>query len=203
MKRFWLALLIALTVSVTLAGCGSVKYPALYTLSVPPPPDPPAKEGVRASVAIREFRSPAYLRQGPIVYRPSAEQVGLYEYHRWAVDPRETVTNAVAERLRASGSFALVKMYDGRSDVGYLLTGQLEKLEEVDYEGGVRVEVALSAYMRDLHTGATVWTNSVSEKGVVSQRSVPAVVAEMSRTLDRAIQKLVVPSPAAVLAAAR
>jgi ABC-type uncharacterized transport system auxiliary subunit len=136
-----------------------------------------------------------YLRQGAIVYKTSPEQIGFYNYHRWAVDPREFVTNAVAERLRASGNFTQVKLYDGRSDVDYVLSGRLEKLEEIDYEGGVAVAVAISAQMTNLASGVTVWTNDVSEVGTVGQRDVPAVVAQMSATMDRAIQKLLTPAP--------
>ena len=69
-----------------------------YTLHLQPPPDPPAQEGVRASLAIREFRSPTYLHQGAIVYKTSPEQIGFYSHHRWVVDPREFVTNAVTEQ---------------------------------------------------------------------------------------------------------
>jgi ABC-type uncharacterized transport system auxiliary subunit len=173
-----------------------VKYPNYYTLHLPRPPDPPAQEGVRASLAIREFRSPTYLRQGAIVYKTSPEQIGFYDYHRWAVDPREFVTNAVADRLRAGGAFAQVKLYDSRVDVDYVLSGRLEKLEEIDYEGGVKVEVAISAQMTSLTTGGAVWTNAGTEVGIVDQRAVPAVVAEMSRTMDRAIEKLLTPPPA-------
>jgi len=74
----------------------------------------------------------------------------------------------------------------------------LEKLEEIDYEGGVKVEVAISAQMTNLATGATVWTNAVSEVGDVHKRDVPAVVSEMSRAMERAVNKLLSPMPAAV-----
>ncbi len=181
---------------ILLVGCGgAVKYPNYYALHVPPPPDPPAQDGVRASLAIREFRSPTYLRQGAIVYKTSPEQIGFYNYHRWAVDPREFLTNAVADRLRASGTFTQVKLYDGRPDINYVLSGRLEKLEEIDYEGGVKVEVAISAQMTSLATGATVWTNAVSEVGTLGQHDVPAVVSEMNRTMERAIVKLLTPPP--------
>jgi ABC-type uncharacterized transport system auxiliary subunit len=197
MKKKLIMISFVLTALITLAGCGrAVKYPDYYTLHVPPPPDPPLQKGVRASLAVREFRSPTYLHQGAIVYKTSPEQIGFYNYHRWAVDPREFVTNAVADRLRASGNFTEVKLYDGRSDVDYVLSGRLEKLEEVDYEGGVKVEVAISAQTTNLTTGAVVWTNTVSEVGSVGQRDVPAVVSEMSRTMERAIEKLLTPPPA-------
>ena len=189
----------ALVALLVLAGCGgAVKYPSYYTLHLPPPPDPPMAENVRATLAVREFRTPAYLRQGAIVYKTSPEQIGFYDYHRWAVDPREFVTNAVADRLRASGNFAQVKSYDGRPDINYILSGRLEELEEIDYEGGVKVKVAISAQMVNVATGATVWSNSVSEVGNVDNRDVPAVVAAMNATMGRAIEKLLTPVPAPV-----
>jgi ABC-type uncharacterized transport system auxiliary subunit len=177
--------------SACLMGCVSgARFPAYYTLHVPPTLDVPIAGGTRSSLAVREFHSPAYLRQGAIVYRTSPEQVGFYQYHRWAVDPREFLTNAIIDRLRATGRFAEVRAYDGRADVDFVLSGGLEKLEEVDYEGGVRVEVALSAEITDPRAGKTVWANVASESERVDKRNVPAVVAEMSHAMDGAIQKL-------------
>jgi len=197
MAQKLIAIAFVLTALIILAGCGgAAKYPNYYALHIPPPPDPPAQGGVRASLAVREFRSPTYLHQGAIVYKTTPEQIGFYNYHRWAVDPREVVTNAVTDRLRASGNFTQVKTYDGRSDVDYILSGRIEKLEEVDYQGGVKVEVAITAQMTNLSTGAAVWTNTVNEVGTVGQRDVPAVVSEMNRTMERAIEKLLTPPPA-------
>ena len=174
-----------------LTGCmGKIKYPTYYTLNLAPAIDPPQKNGALASIAVREFQAPAYLREGPIVYLSSPEKIGFYEYHRWAVDPRKAITDAIVERLRASGNFALVKTYDGRNDVDYVLSGRLDKLDEVDYEGDVRVEIALSAHVIDLHSGKTVWANSASNTAKLEERKVSAVVRQMSTTTDRAIEDL-------------
>jgi ABC-type uncharacterized transport system auxiliary subunit len=190
MKKLTTALVVMVTMLPALSGCGRVRYPAYYTLNLPAPPDPPAAENVRTSIAVREFQSPGYLRQGPIVYRTTPEEVGFYEYHRWAADPRTLVTNAVIDNLRASGQYSLVSMYDGRPNNDYVFSGKLEKLEEVDYQAGVKVEVAMSAQISKVATGATVWSNAVSETGTVSQRNVPGVVSEMNRTVDLAINRL-------------
>jgi ABC-type uncharacterized transport system auxiliary subunit len=199
MKRSLTTIVLSLAALMILASCGGkVRYPNYYTLNLPAPPDPPASENAHATVAIREFRAPAYLRQGTIVYKPSPEQIGFYAYHRWAINPCEFVTTSVIERLRASGNFVRVKPYDGRPDIEYVLSGRLEKLEEIDYESGVKVEVAISAQMTNLATGATVWTNAVSEVGNVNKRNVPAVVSEMNQTMERAISKLLSPMPADV-----
>jgi cholesterol transport system auxiliary component len=196
-----ISLVLSLAALVVLAGCGGkVRYPNYYTLNLPAPPDPPAAENAHATVAIREFRAPAYLKQTAIVYRPSPEQIRFYAYHRWAVDPCEFLTNSVMERLRASRHFAHVKAYDGRPDSEYVLSGRLEKLEEIDYQGGVKVEVAISAQMTNLVTNATVWSNAVSETGNVSKSDVPSVVTEMNHTMERAIGKLLSSMPADVAA---
>ena len=190
MKKSVTALALMAALLPALAGCGRVRYPAYYTLNLPSPPDPPAPENVRTSIAVREFQSPGYLRQGPIVYRTTPEEVGFYEYHRWAADPRMLVTSAVIDHLRAVGQFSMVSMYDGRPNNDYVFSGRLEKLEEVDYQARVKVEVAISAQITKVATGATVWSNAVSETRAVSQRNVPGVVSQMNRTMGLAINKL-------------
>lgn len=200
MKNFLKALALILATLAALTGCaGKVRYPTYYTLNLPPAPDPPAQENVRTSIAVREFQSPSYLRQGAIVYRSTPEQIGFYQFHRWAADPRTLVTSAVIDHLRASGNFSLVSKYEGRPDIDYVFSGKLEKLEEVDYEGGVKVEVAMSAQITRVATGTTVWSNAVSEVGTVSQRTVPGVVSQMNRTMELAVNKLLsaVPAPLA------
>jgi ABC-type uncharacterized transport system auxiliary subunit len=192
MTKYWrTVLLTGVMTTVFLTGCmGKIKYPAYYRLNLAPPVDPPAKADAPASIAVREFRAPAYLREGPIVYLTSPEEIGFYEYHRWAVDPRQTITGAIVEYLRASGNFKLVKIYDGRNDVDYVLSGRLEKLNELDYEGSVQVEVALSAQVTDLHNGNTVWVNSAAKKSKVEGRNMSSVVAQMSNLTDRSIEEL-------------
>jgi ABC-type uncharacterized transport system auxiliary subunit len=200
MKKLLKALALMVAILAVLTGCGGkVRYPKYYTLNLPPPPDPTAQENVQTSIAVREFQSPGYLRQGPIVYRTTPEEIDFYEYHRWAADPRVLVTSAVIDHLRASGHFSMVSMYNGRPDIDYILSGKLEKLEEVDYEAGVKVEVAVSAQITRVATGATVWSNAVSEVGTVPQRTVPGVVSQMNRTTELAINKLLstVPAPLA------
>jgi ABC-type uncharacterized transport system auxiliary subunit len=196
MKRIGVTILFALSSLIILAGCSSkMRYTNYYTLHLPAPPDPPPAENANVTVAIREFSAPAYLRGGAIVYKASRESVGFYSYHRWAVDPCEFVTDSMRDRLSATGLFAHVKRYDGRPDADYLVSGRLEKLEEIDYEGGVKVVVSISAQMIRSDTGATVWTKAVSKVGNVDKRDVPAVVLAMSDTMNRAMQELLTPLP--------
>ena len=204
MKKRLAMTVVAVSAIVILAACaGKVGRANYYTLNLPAPPDPPAAENPHTTVAIRQFRAPAYLRQGAIVYKPSPERIGFYAYHRWAVDPCDFVTDSIIDRLSATGTFSRVKRYDGQSDADYAVSGRLEKLDEIDYEGGVKVEVAVSAQMTRLDTGTIVWSKAVSEVGEVNQHDVPTVVLEMSHTMERAIEKLLTPVPGTLSAVSR
>src|SRR4030095_2454910 len=79
------SLAVALIGAIVLAACGSVRYPTTYVLNFPPPaPQVAHSDGALGLVAVREFQCPEYLCEGRIVYRSSPEEVGFYEYHRWA-----------------------------------------------------------------------------------------------------------------------
>ncbi len=175
------------------SGCGArVRYPSYYTLELPPAP-PPAASAARlpATLAVRRFETPTYLRQGRIVYRQAPEEVGFYEYRRWAADPAETVTAAVIDSLRAARLFSFVKRYDGQNQQDYLLLGRLERLEEIDYGGGVRVAAKLSAELVNLRAGTTVWTGDAEETLPVDTRNVNSVVAAMSQAVQKSINRIV------------
>ena len=69
----------------------------------------------RLTVAVRQFETPAYLRQGRIVYSQTPGEVGFYEYHSWAVDPGAAITTAIVEALRSGRLFLTVAPYDGQT----------------------------------------------------------------------------------------
>ncbi len=176
-----------------IAGCsGAVRYPKYYTLEIPAALKP-APNGARLAgvVSVRRFETPAYLRQGRIVYREAPEAVDFYEYHRWAAEPGPTVTAGVIDSIRSANLFSFVKPYDGQDKPEYLMTGRLERLDEIDYGGKVRVETRLSAELMDVRTGTTVWTGNAAAASDVETSNMTAVVAAMSRTLQLNIDQLV------------
>jgi hypothetical protein len=71
------------------------------------------------------------------------------------------------------------------------LTGRLEKLDEIDYGGDLRVEAKLSAELTNLRTGSIVWTGDATGSSRVERRNVDAVVAEMSHALQGSITDLI------------
>lgn len=182
----------ALLAALLTAGCGGkIKYPRYHTLAVAPTQKPAVDQAQnRGTAAVRKFETAAYLRQGRIAYRESPNKVGFYEYDRWAADPGSTVTTAVIEALRSSGQFSLVEPYDGHDRPDYLLTGRLERLDEIDYGGGVQVEVKIAAQLVNLRTASTVWTGDAGQASRVETRTMDSVVAEMSRGVQKCIDQL-------------
>jgi cholesterol transport system auxiliary component len=186
MKSRVIALLIAL---LALGGCAGIKYPNYYTLNVPDPVSSGGAMRLSGTVVVQEFRAPAYLSQGPIVYRPEPEQVAFYDYRHWAEDPRVTVTAAIVRDLQQT--FQSAELYDGRAGADFLLTGSLDRLEELDNGRSVSVDVGISAALKDLKTGDVIWSGKSSKTLALEQRSVPGVVAAMSRELGEAAEEIV------------
>jgi uncharacterized lipoprotein YmbA len=178
---------------VTLAGCaGKTRYPSYYILNVPPPLSASERsKPILGSVAVREFSAPAFLRGGPIAYRQSPEQLDFYAYHHWAEDPRRTATGAMMREMQARGLFRSVDVFDGRGSPEFLVTGTLDHLEEVDQGSDVSIVVTLLARLVDLRTGDVIWQDTSSKTSKLDQRSIPGIVAEMSRDLGSAIEDLV------------
>jgi ABC-type uncharacterized transport system auxiliary subunit len=173
------------------AGCGKVRYPNYYTLALAPTLTPAGDGGhTLGSLAVRNFETPAYLRQGRIVYRESPTEVGFYEYHRWVTDPGATVTTAIISTLRSSGLFSQVDSEASHIKSDFLLRGQLQRLDEIDYGGAVRVEVKLSAQLVNLRTASTVWTGDETETARVEKAAVNSVVIEMSHAVQKCIDRL-------------
>ncbi len=194
-SRFKCMLTVVLPGVLLLGACAPVRYPRSYVLSFPQPaPQTRSAKDQLGTVLVREFQCPEYLRQGRIVYRPSPEEVGFYEYHRWAVDPRQAVTQFMVETLRAQSLFAHVAAYERGKEAAYVLSGRIERLEEVDRGSDVSVECATSAELVDAHTGVLMWNDRASEALPIVTRSMTGVVDGLSKaarmTVDHLVQSL-------------
>ncbi len=176
--------------ALVLAGCGKVRYPTSYVLNISPPAPHPSSSGTLGPVEIRDFRCPEYLCEGRIVYRPNAEEVGFYEYHRWAANPRQVVTQYVEDGLRATALFKSVGARARGSAPTYVLSGNIERLEEVDHGRDVRVICTLSAQLLDIEKRSIVWSDRASETVRVEKRDITDVVGSLSIAARTAADRL-------------
>jgi ABC-type uncharacterized transport system auxiliary subunit len=186
MRVFWFLIVLGL------AGCGSQRVPptTYYKLNMPPAPSPTAPPASTAiSLRIEPLRSSSLVRQDRIVYRPSPEEVGFYEYHRWAEPPNNALTQALADQLTKRRVFRSVSISDNGKKADYVLTGSIDRLQEVDYGGSVKAQVTISAALEDSQ-GQTIWSGAASSESAVAKRDVQGVVVAMGQASQQAIAKL-------------
>jgi ABC-type uncharacterized transport system auxiliary subunit len=117
-------------------------------------------------------------------------EVGFYEYHRWAEPPNDSVTKALADQLTRRHVFRSVEVSDGGQKTDFVLKGSIDRLQEVDYMGAVRVQVSISAELEDPVQGRTIWSSAASTERVVAKGDVQAVVAAMSQASQQSILRL-------------
>jgi ABC-type uncharacterized transport system auxiliary subunit len=173
-----------------LAGCGSERVPptTYYKLDIPPAPTA-GGPSTPVSLRIEPLRTANLLRQDRIVYRPSPVEVGYYEYHRWAEPPNDSVTKALADQLIKRRVFQSVKISDTGEKGDYVLTGSIDRLQEVDYGGGVKAQVTISLALEDPQ-GQTIWSGAASSERIVANRDVQGVVVAMGQASQQSIARL-------------
>jgi ABC-type uncharacterized transport system auxiliary subunit len=183
----------ALAGALTIMGCGATRYPAHYVLTFEPPASPEAAAPATGigTLAIRELQCPDYLCEGRIVYRPTSSEVGFYQYHRWAVSPGAMIAQHLADRVRAGSLFASVSEDDSHVATDFVLTGSIERFEELDDARSVAAVCTLSAQLVESRTGVVVWSGSATERVGVDQRDVPGVVNGLNTAVRRTVDGLV------------
>ena len=181
----------ALVAALAISACGSARYPAYYTLHFEPSTQARASERAMGSLAIEELRCPDYLCEGRIVYRPTPAEVGFYQYHRWASSPRAMIAQYLAERVRAQSLFTSVSGDESRMTTDFLLSGTLERLEEVDEARQVVAVSTISAQLVDTRSGVVVWSGTAAERVPVQQRDMPGVVNGLEAAVRASVNRLV------------
>jgi ABC-type uncharacterized transport system auxiliary subunit len=180
----------ALIGALALSACGSARYPAYYTLRFEPSPQGASERGI-GSLTIKELQCPDYLCEGRIVYRPTPIEVSFYQYHRWAVSPRDMVAEYLAQRVRARSLFTSVSGDESRLATDFVLTGTLERLEEVDDVRQVAALCTISAQLVATRTGAVVWRGTATQRVPVEQRDVAGVVNGLATAVRATVDRLV------------
>jgi ABC-type uncharacterized transport system auxiliary subunit len=190
--RFLSRLAIAFAASGMFAGCGPGKYAKSYVLTFPSTaPSPPPAPAIRGALAVHEFECPHYLCEGRIVYRPTAEEIGFYEFHRWAMNPRSMITQFVADSIRSGALFKSVALQQPGAQPEYVLNGNIERLEEVDQGGDVRAVCTISAQLVDTKTKSIIWSHTASQTVPVQSRNVAGVVSSLSAAARMTVDKIV------------
>jgi ABC-type uncharacterized transport system auxiliary subunit len=173
-----------------LNGCGAARPSKYYQLTVPgdtttaadPSPYP-------VTLLLGPITSSHLYREDHIVYSSDAQNMGTYEYQRWAAPPTEMIEDVLLRQLRASGRYRAIYSLHSNIHGDYLLHGHLYDFKEVT--GGTLVaRVTLELELRDTKTGATVWTHFYTHDEPVSGKDVSGVVAAIDRNAQQAVNEI-------------
>jgi cholesterol transport system auxiliary component len=180
-----------LVIGVLLAsGCGAVRPSKYYQLALPNDlGSTKAADPIPITLLIGRLKASHLYREDRIVYSSKNEQMGTYEYQRWAEPPTEMIDQILLRELRASGHFAGVYTQSGEAGGDYLLHGSLFDFKEVSGEP-VLARLSLELALRDMKTGNTVWTHSYSHDELVDTKDISGIVAALSKNVQRAVNEI-------------
>jgi len=185
----WRTLSIAALSALILAGCGSAPRSRYYHLTVPSSAPTVQAPDSKIRLLIGNLSASHLYREEGIVYSLGPEEMGTYQYQLWAEPPTQMIEEVLLRELRASGLYLAV--YPLRSDTNgnFLIRGRLYDFKEVD-GSSIVARVTFDMEMRDLKTGATVWSHYYTHDEPVSAKNVPAVVAALDQNVQRGIKEV-------------
>jgi ABC-type uncharacterized transport system auxiliary subunit len=174
-----------------LAGCGAARPSKYYQLTIPSSAASVEKtDAVPVTLLLGGVMTSHLYREDRIVYGNGQEQLGTYEFERWAEPPAEMIQEVLLRQLRASGRYRAVHYRRSNMKGDFAIRGGLYDFKEVS-GSQLMGRVTLELEMRDLNTGATVWTHYYTHDEPVSGKDVSAVVAALDRNVQRAVTEVV------------
>ena len=174
-----------------LSGCGATRPSKYYQLTVPSDPGAVEKtDAVPVTILLGALMTSHLYREDRIVYGNDGEQMGTYEYQRWAEPPAEMIQEVLLRELRASGRYRAVQYRRSNMQGDFAIRGHLYDFKEVTGEQ-MAARVTLELEMRDLKNGATVWTHYYTHDEPTSGKDVPAIVAALDKNVQRGVKEVV------------
>jgi ABC-type uncharacterized transport system auxiliary subunit len=141
------------------------------------------------SLLVGRFRAPTLYRDTRIVYRTGANELGLYEDHRWVEPPPEMVAEMMLQYLRRSGRYKSVQNIASNAQGDYIVRGRIERFEQVEGDPlTTRVWLHLSLY--DPKSGATVWAQNYQSDEAAAGKDLDSVVSALDKNLQRGVVEL-------------
>lgn len=174
-----------------LSGCSAARPSKYYQLTVPADAGAVEKaDAVPVTLLLGQLATSHLYREDRIVYGNGAEQLGTYEYQRWAEPPTEMIQEVLLRELRSSGRYRAVHYRRSNMQGDFALRGNLYDFKEVD-GGQMSARVTLELEMRDLKSGATVWTHYYTHDEPASGKDVPALVTALDKNVQRGVKEVV------------
>jgi len=147
----------------------------------PTPPKERLEKGAYPFVMrMRDCNIAEAYRRSQIVYRQSANQMQFYGYHLWAVDPDRMITDLTVKHLKAARLFQNVTRYVENYVPDFLLTCEIQAVEEYDSKEQWFAHLAVEYQLEDAKNNAIVWKKMFDLRKSVPQQEPVYVVRELS-----------------------
>jgi ABC-type uncharacterized transport system auxiliary subunit len=186
---FGLAALLLIACSLT--GCGAARPVKYYQLTIPTDAGDIEKPGaVPVRLVLGALVTSHLYREDRIVFGNGPEQLGTYEFQRWAEPPAEMIQEILLRELRATGHYRAVHMRRSNVAGDFAIHGRLYDFKEVE-GGAMSTRVTMEFEMRDLKSGATVWNHYYTHDEPASGKDVPSIVAALDKNVQRGVQEVV------------
>lgn len=177
---------------VTLSGCGAARPSKYYQLTVPGEQSTAqSADPIPATLLLGPLMASHLYREDRIVYSMGGEQMGTYEFQRWAEPPTEMMEEVLLRQLRASGHYKSVYPHRSNATGDFQLRGRLYDFKEVSGKSIV-AKITFDLELRDLKSGATVWTHFYTHDEPVEGKDVPSVVAALDRNAQAGVRGVLV-----------
>ena len=174
-----------------LSGCASTRPAKYYQLTVPTEAGAIEKaDAVPVTLLVGGLMTTHLYRDDRIVYGNGPEQLGTYEFQRWAEPPTEMIQEILLRQLRATGHYRAVHVRRSNMPGDFAIRGRLYDFKEITGEQ-MSTRVTLELEMRDVKTGATVWNHYYTHDEPVSGKDVPAIVVALDMNVQRAVKEVV------------
>ena len=179
---------LAMTVA-AMAGCGGAHPMQYYQVTVPTEKPHAEPNASGASLALGPLVASHLYREDRIVYSAGTQRMGTYEYQRWTEPPVEMIQEVLLRELRASGRYRDVSLQRSSGRADYILYGRLYDFKEVAGEP-LQARVTAEFDLKDVKSGATVWSQYYNNDEAVGGKDVPAMVAALDRNVQRCVGEI-------------
>lgn len=183
------SVVLAMAVSM-IHGCGATRPSKYYQLApFVNPTSATSAYPFPVTLILGRIRASHLYREDRIVYSGRGEEMGTYEYQRWAEPPTEMIEETLLRALRASGHYQGVASFGSESRGDFLLRGQLLDFKEVSGEPLV-ARMTLELELHDSKSGTTVWTRTYTHDEPLRGNDIFSVVAALNRNVQRCVAEV-------------
>jgi ABC-type uncharacterized transport system auxiliary subunit len=174
--------LIALAIAAAISyGCGAIPQSKYYQLTAPGEASPdPVGDPLPVTLLVGPLKASHLYREDRLVYATDSEEMGTYQVHRWAEPPTEMLQGLLWRSLRASHRYSAVYLLSSSSHGDFLLQGNLYDFKELA-GSSLAARLNMELELREVKTGAIVWTHNCSHDEPAKSKDVSSVVAALDK----------------------